>query len=129
MPKWATVDAYLASLPDERRERLTAMRAMVVAAAPGADEVIAYDMPALRLDGQFLISFASYKHHDSLFPASDGVETELADEVRPYRAGKGTIRFPASEPLPLDLIRRIVEIRVREHVAPRGPSPSRTSST
>ena len=117
MPKFTSVEAYLATLADDRRARLAAMREVVRAAAPHADEVIAYDMPALRLDGRFLISYAAYKKHDSLFPASEGVETELAGEVDRYLAGKGTIRFPASEPLPLDLIRRIVEIRVREHGA------------
>jgi uncharacterized protein YdhG (YjbR/CyaY superfamily) len=117
MPKFTSVDAYLASLAGDRRERLTAMRDVVRAAAPDADEVIAYDMPALRLDGRFLVSYAAFQRHDSLFPASEGVETELADEIAPYLAGKGTIRFPASKPLPLDLIRRVVEVRVREHGA------------
>ena len=123
MGTWSTVDEYLAALPDDRRARLQELRATVQAAAAdsGATEVIAYDMPALRLDGRFLVSYAAYRRHDSLFPASEGVESELADEIRPYLAGKGTIRFPASEPLPLDLIRRIVEIRMREHGAgPRG---------
>ena len=115
MPTFPSVEAYLASLTEDRRERLTAMRGVVRDAAPHGDEVIAYDMPALRLDGRFLVSYAAYKRHDSLFPASEAVETELAGEVTPYLAGKGTIRFPVSEPLPLDLIRRIVEIRVREH--------------
>ena len=123
MGTWSTVDEYLAALPDDRRARLQGLRATVqaAAAASGATEVIAYDMPALRLDGRFLVSYAAYRRHDSLFPASEGVESELADEIRPSLAGKGTIRFPVSEPLPLDLIRRIVEIRVREHGAgPRG---------
>ena len=120
MGTWSTVDEYLAALPDDRRARLQGLRATVqAAAASGATEVIAYDMPALRLDGRFLVSYAAYRRHDSLFPASEGVESELADEIRPYLAGKGTIRFPVSEPLPLDLIRRIVEIRVREHGAGR----------
>lgn len=117
MPTFESVDAYLASLAEDRRERLAAMRAVVRSAAPDADEVVAYDMPALRLDGRFLVSYAAYKAHDSLFPASEAVETELASEIAPYLAGKGTVRFPASAPLPLDLIRRIVEIRVREHRA------------
>ena len=122
MGTWSTVDEYLAALPDDRRARLQGLRETVHAAAAGAGatEVIAYDMPALRLDGRFLVSYAAYRRHDSLFPASEGVESGLADEIRPYLAGKGTIRFPVSEPLPLDLIRRIVEIRVREHGAGRG---------
>ena len=75
-------------------------------------------MPALRSHGgQFLVSYAAFKNHYSLFPASDVVVATLGDALTPYLAGKGTIRFPASRPLPLDLVRRIVEIRVTENAA------------
>jgi uncharacterized protein YdhG (YjbR/CyaY superfamily) len=72
-------------------------------------------MPAFRTtDGRFLVSYAAYKQHYSLFPANDAIVAALGDDVRPYLAGRGTIRFPASRPIPLDLIRRIVEVRVAE---------------
>lgn len=93
------------------------LRETVVAAAPEAVEVITYKMPGLKLDGRFLVSYDAYKAHFSLFPASDVVVAELGEEIAPYLAGSGTIRFPASRPLPTDLIRRIVAIRVREHRA------------
>ena len=115
--KPASVAEYLDALSAERRARFESLRATVRAAAPAAEETIAYDMPAYRLRGRFMCSIGAYARHDSLFPASEGIETELAGEVDRYLAGKGTIQFPASEPLPLDLIRRIVEIRVREHRA------------
>lgn len=111
------VDDYIASQPAARAQGLRAIRAAVVAGAPEAIEVITYRMPGLKIDGRFLVSYDAFKAHFSLFPASDAVVAELGDEVAPYLAGKGTIRFPASEPLPLDLVRRIVEIRVREHRA------------
>jgi uncharacterized protein YdhG (YjbR/CyaY superfamily) len=114
-PKPGTVEEYLAGLAVDRRARIQAMRETIAAAAPGAVETIAYDMPAFRLDGRFLVSFAAYKQHDSLFPATDGVVEALGDDVRPYLAGRGTIRFPAKQPLPLGLIARILAVRVAEH--------------
>jgi uncharacterized protein YdhG (YjbR/CyaY superfamily) len=94
------------------------LRATIRAAAPGAIESIAYDMPALRSDGgQFLVSYAAYKRHYSLFPASDGVVDGLGAELTPFLSGKGTIRFPTSAPIPLPLVTRIVEIRVAENAA------------
>jgi len=112
-----TIEAYLAALPEGRRAAVEELRATVRAAAPDATEVIAYRMPALRLDGRFLVSYASFARHLSLFPASEGVRAALGDELAPYLAGRGTIRFPAGQPLPLDLVRRVVEARLAEEAA------------
>lgn len=111
-----TVDDYLAALPDDRRPAVELLRQTINAAAPDATETIAYQMPALRSHrGQFLVSYAAYKHHYSLFPASDAVVQALGDELTPYLAGKGTIRFPATRPIPTSLVTRIVEIRLAEN--------------
>jgi uncharacterized protein YdhG (YjbR/CyaY superfamily) len=88
-----------------------------VATAPRAVEIIAYKMPALRLNGAFFMSYDAYKGHYSLFPYTDRMERVLGDEIAPHRAGKGTLRFKAGEPLPLDLIRRIVEVRLEDFPA------------
>jgi uncharacterized protein YdhG (YjbR/CyaY superfamily) len=117
VPKYENVDAYLATLPDDRRAVMEDLRRTVRAAAPGADEVISYNMPALRLNGRFLVSYDAYKRHTSLFPWTDAMVAELGDEVRPYAVGKGTLRFPVDQPIPLDLVRRVVEIRIREVAA------------
>ena len=77
-------------------------------------------MPTYRVGGKVLCSIGSFAHHDSLFPASGLVRERLGDEVAPYVEGKGTIRFRLDEPLPLELVRRIVMIRLDE-VADRGP--------
>jgi uncharacterized protein YdhG (YjbR/CyaY superfamily) len=112
----STVDEYLAGLPDDRRAVMEGLRRTVKAAAPDAAETIAYQMPALRSHGgQFLVSYAAYKRHYSLFPASGAVVAALGEELTPYLAGKGTIQFPANEPLPLALVTRIVAIRVAEN--------------
>ena len=113
-----TVDEYLATLSEEDRAALEAMRATIRTAAPEAAESIAYSMPAFRSHGRrFLVSYAAYKRHYSLFPASDGVITGLGDEIAPFLAGRGTIQFPKGRPLPLETIRRVVEIRLQENAA------------
>ena len=110
------VDAYIAALPVERRPGVEALRKAINAAAPEATETIAYAMPALRSHGgQFLVSWAAYKRHYSLFPASGAVVEELGDALTPYLSGRGTIRFPADQPIPTALVARIVEIRFREN--------------
>ena len=114
MPRFATYEEYIASIPEDRRAGVDRIRALAVAAAPEAVETIAYDMPALRLGGHFLVSWAAYKRHDSLFPASVAVVDELGEDIQPYLAGRGTIRFPADQPLPEDIVTRVVRTRVTE---------------
>jgi uncharacterized protein YdhG (YjbR/CyaY superfamily) len=115
-----SVEAYLATLPDERRAALEQLRQTIKAAAPDATETIAYQMPAFRLDGRFLVSYAAFKAHNSLFPASEAAVEALGEELTPYLAGKGTIRFPADEPIPTALVTRIVKIRLAENAARDG---------
>jgi uncharacterized protein YdhG (YjbR/CyaY superfamily) len=114
----SSVDDYLATLPEDRRAGVESLRRTVAAAAPEAVETIAYQMPAFRSHGgQFLVSFASYRKHYSLFPASEAVVAALGDELTPYLAGKGTIRFPADRPIPVELVARVVAVRVAENAA------------
>jgi uncharacterized protein YdhG (YjbR/CyaY superfamily) len=122
VPKPTTVDGYLAHLPPERRAVMDDIRRAVRAAAPNATETIAYDMPAYRAStGRFLVSFGAYARHYSLFPASQVVVAAVGDEIRPFLSGRGTIKFPASKPVPLDLVRRVVEARVEELRADGDP--------
>ena len=113
-----SVADYLAALPAERRAVVENLRRTINAAAPDATETIAYGMPALRSDGgQFLVSYAAYKKHYSLFPASGEVVESLGAELTPYLAGKGTIQFPADRPIPAAIVTKIVKIRVAENKA------------
>ena len=109
------VDAYMASLPDDRRLAMQQLRETIRAAAPRAEEVITYKMPGFKLGKRFLVSYDAFKRHYSLFPSTDPMIAALGDELAPYLKGRGTISFPAGEPLPLDLIRRIIENRITEH--------------
>ena len=110
-----TVDAYLATLPEDRRGPMEELRRVIRAAAPAATETIAYAMPAFRSPkGSFLVSYDAFKAHYSLFPSTEAMEAALGEELRPFLAGKGTIRFPADRPIPIGLVERIVRIRVAE---------------
>jgi uncharacterized protein YdhG (YjbR/CyaY superfamily) len=118
MAKPTSVDEYLAALPADRRAAVEQLRRAIKAAAPEATESIAYSMPAMRSHGgQFLVSYAAYKKHYSLFPASDAVIAAGGEELQPYLSGKGTIQFPADKPLPTALVTKIVTVRVAENAA------------
>ena len=118
MARYAHVDDYMAGLPDDRRAVMEQLRGAIrAAAAPEAVEAIAYNMPAFRLHGRFLVSYEAFKRHYSLFAWSDAMLAELGDALRPYAVGKGTIRFPADEPIPIELVARIVEFRNGEVAA------------
>jgi uncharacterized protein YdhG (YjbR/CyaY superfamily) len=118
MAEATTVEAYLATLAADRRDALETIRRTIRAVAPMADEVMAYRMPAFRIDGRFLVSYAAFKQHHSLFPASGAVVEALGDGLAPYLAGKGTIRFPVGQPLPLDLIAGVIRARLEEVAGP-----------
>ena len=116
-----SVEDYLDALPDERRAAMEELRQTIKAAAPQATETIAYQMPALRSHGgQFLVSYAAYKRHYSLFPASGAVVEALGEELTPYLAGKGTIRFPADRPVPTALVTKVVKVRLEENAGRAG---------
>jgi uncharacterized protein YdhG (YjbR/CyaY superfamily) len=118
MPPATSVDEYMATLADDRRVAMEQLRQAIRVAAPEATETIAYGMPAFRSHGgQFLVSYDAYQRHYSLFPASDAVVEGLGEALTPYLAGKGTIRFPASRPIPTDLVSRIAAIRFAENAA------------
>jgi uncharacterized protein YdhG (YjbR/CyaY superfamily) len=113
-----SVEDYLAALPAERRAVMEVLRQTIRAAAPEATETIAYSMPAFRSHhGQFLVSYAAYKRHYSLFPASGAVVDALGEELAPYLAGKGTIQFPATGAIPAAMVARVVKVRLAENAA------------
>ncbi|TFG67323.1 MAG: DUF1801 domain-containing protein [Thermomicrobiales bacterium] len=112
-----TVEDYLTALPDDRRAALELLRDTIKIAAPDATESIAYQMPTFRTHERILVSYAAFKNHYSLFPASDAVVRGLGDELAPYLVGRGTVRFPVGKPIPAALVSRIVAIRLAENEA------------
>jgi uncharacterized protein YdhG (YjbR/CyaY superfamily) len=119
MPTPTSVEDYLAALPEEPRAALGKLRRTIRAAAPQATERISYAMPAFEQNGRFLVSYAAFKDHCSLYPASTAVMETLGDELEPYFSGKGTLRFRADEPIPAALVRKIVRVRLEENAARR----------
>jgi uncharacterized protein YdhG (YjbR/CyaY superfamily) len=103
----ATVDAYIAGANAEIRDRLAELRRRVLAAAPDAVESISYGMPTYRLSNGRPVFFACWKHHVSMH-AVPVFDDELETDVSVYRSGKDTLRFPHPDPLPFDLVQRLV---------------------
>jgi uncharacterized protein YdhG (YjbR/CyaY superfamily) len=112
-----SVDQYLAAIPEAPRAALEKLRETIKASAPGATETISYQMPTFKLHGRFLVSYAAFKDHCSLFPASTAVREALGEELEPYFSGKGTIRFTTDEPLPSALVKKILKARIEENAA------------
>ena len=110
-----TVDDYLAALPKEARATLEKIRKAIKAAAPKATEVISYQMPMYKHHGM-VIGFAAFKDHCSIFPGS-AVMDAYQEELKRYDTSKGTIRFPASKPLPAALVKKLVKARIKENEA------------
>ncbi|HEY1766037.1 MAG TPA: DUF1801 domain-containing protein [Terracidiphilus sp.] len=108
-----SVDEYIASQPDPMHATLGLVRSTIRKALPRAEEVISYKIPAYKLHGKAVIYFAGWKHHYSLYPAGDLLQTAFKDELAPYKISKGTIRFPLSEPVPVKLIAQIVKFRAK----------------
>jgi uncharacterized protein YdhG (YjbR/CyaY superfamily) len=107
------VDLYIGSFPEERRLQLEAVREAIREAAPEAEEVISYRMPAYKQHGM-LVYFAGYKNHIGLYPTSSGI-LAFREKLEGYKCSRGTVQFPADRPLPLKLIREIVQYRVKEN--------------
>jgi uncharacterized protein YdhG (YjbR/CyaY superfamily) len=112
-----SVEGYLAALPEETRAVLENLWKTIKAAAPHATETISYQMPTFRDHGRFLVSFAAFKDHCSLFPASKAVMEAHGEALRPYFSGKGTLRFHADRPIPAGLVKKIVKTRIEENEA------------
>ena len=112
---FGSIDEYIASFPPDIQARLEAMRATIRAAAPDAEEKISYQMPTFFLKGN-LVHFAAFKQHIGFYPAPQGIE-EFKDELSKYKGSKGAVQFPLDQPLPLDLVSRIVRFRVAENLA------------
>jgi uncharacterized protein YdhG (YjbR/CyaY superfamily) len=119
-------DAYVAPQPRQVRAILRKIRATIRQAAPGADEVISYQMPAFKLDGRILIYFAGFKQHIGIYPPVRG-DQRLMKDLKRYANEKGNLRLPLDEPIPYDLIKRIIEARTIELAdRPRSRGRSRT---
>lgn len=116
-----TIDDFIAAYPTAVQARMQQLRRAIHEAAPGAGEKISYGIPTITLQGN-LVHFSAYEHHLGFYPGAAPIVT-FTEELKPYETAKGTIRFPLDQPLPLDLIRRIVKFRVAENLAKQKRQP------
>jgi uncharacterized protein YdhG (YjbR/CyaY superfamily) len=110
--KFTTIDEYIAAQDDDKKSVLHQFRKIIKVAAPKAEEVISYGMPAFKY-GSVLVYFAAGKNHYGFYPTSKPVEV-FKDKLKPYKTSKGAIQFPADKPLPQKLITEIVKYRLKE---------------
>ena len=110
------VDRYLSAVPEPQRTTLEAMRRMLADLLPEAEQGIAYGVPCFKLDGKGVAGFGSYADHCSYLPMSGTVTTTLAAELDGFVWSKGSIQFAVDEPLPAELVARLVETRRQELV-------------
>ena len=113
--RFETVDEYIESFPDDVRHVLELVRRTIrEAAPPDALEAISYQIPTFKWRGRYLVYFSGWKNHISLYPIPLG-NGALDEELTPYKAGKGTLKFPLEKPLPLDLVREIVAALITDN--------------
>lgn len=114
-PGPATVEEYLASLTDEQRRWIDELRATIREGLPvDATEAISYQIVAYKVGGKAVVWYAAFPKHFSLYPRTDGLVAALGDRLKPHVSGKGTLRFSADQPLPRELVRDIVKVRLAE---------------
>ena len=120
MTKFKTVDEYISSFPKDIQKILNIVRKAIREEIPGKpEEVISYSMPTFKLDGKYVVYFSAWKNHISLYPGTS--QMEALTDLAVYRTGKGTFQFPLDKPLPLNIIRKIVKIRVKENLEDKKP--------
>jgi uncharacterized protein YdhG (YjbR/CyaY superfamily) len=110
---YKTIDDYIGSFPDQTKVILQKIRETIRKVLPDGEETISYQIPCFKLNGKYVIYFAGFAHHVSIYPAPRGA-AEFREELADYKGGKGTVQFPLDKPLPLALIAKIVRFRVKE---------------
>lgn len=108
------VDKYIAGFPPSTQKIMEQLRATIMKAAPEAEEVISYQMPAYKYHGM-LVYFAGYKSHIGFYPTPSGIE-KFKEELSVFKGAKGSVQFPLDKPLPLQLIAKIVAFRVKDNL-------------
>ena len=112
--QFETIDEYISMFPEDVQRILNELRRTIREAAPAAQETINYQIPTFTLNGN-LVHFAAFENHVGFYPTPSGMEA-FKKELSGYKGAKGSVQFPIHEPLPLPLIRRIVEFRVKENL-------------
>lgn len=112
MKAYKTVDEYLANFSGETRKRLDTIRKIIKDTIPEGEETISYGIPTLKINNKYVIYFAGYENHVSVYPLPRSGNLEEA--IKPYVAGKGTLKFPLNKPLPLELIQKVAQAKLAD---------------
>ena len=112
--KITSIDEYIDTFPEDIQAVLHQVRKTIKTAAPKAGEKISYGIPTFTMNGKYLIYFAGWKSHISIYPIPVG-DDAFNQQIAPYVSGKGTLKFPLDKPIPLKLITKIVRLKVAEH--------------
>lgn len=117
-PKFKTVAEYLDSFPKDTQSTLQTLRATIKDQLPkDSEEVISYNIPCFKINGKYLVYFAAFKDHISLYPFTRELESHFKDQIKDFKtSGKGTIQFPLDKPLPLPLIKQIIAFMLKSRV-------------
>lgn len=111
---YRTIDEYIIKFPPNVQNILQKIRQLIKDLVPKAKETISYQIPTFKLNGN-LVHFAAYKNHIGFYPTPSAIK-EFKKELSIYRLGKGTIQFPINQPIPYDLIKKIVKFRINENL-------------
>jgi uncharacterized protein YdhG (YjbR/CyaY superfamily) len=113
MPTFATVDEYIRSFPNDVQDVLEEVRRTIHRAVPEGDEKISYQIPTVTLDGKYVVYFAAWKDHISVYPLPPG-DDAFEREIAPYKSGKGTAKFPLDQSIPYGLIERTARLLAQQ---------------
>jgi uncharacterized protein YdhG (YjbR/CyaY superfamily) len=113
MNKFKSVDEYLSASQEEARKHLKELRRIIRQAAPHAEEVISYNMPAVKSNGM-LVWYAAFKKHIGFYPMASAIAA-FKQDLKRYKTSKGAIQFPMDEPIPAGVVKKIVKFRLREN--------------
>ena len=114
--QFRTIDEYIGIFPKDVQSILEKIRLTIQEEVPGAVEAISYQIPTFKLNDKALVHFAAFKNHIGFYPTPSGIEA-FKKELSQYKGAKGSVQFPLDQPMPLDLITRIVKFRVKEQSA------------
>jgi uncharacterized protein YdhG (YjbR/CyaY superfamily) len=114
-----SIDEYIAAFPIATQKILQELRSTIKAAAPDVQEKISYGMPTFTMNGKYLIYFAGWKNHISIYPIPSGNQ-EFNQKIAPYISGKGTLKFPLDQPIPMELVTEMVKLLLADNLEKTG---------
>jgi uncharacterized protein YdhG (YjbR/CyaY superfamily) len=111
---YQSIDEYIGTFPDDIQSRLESMRQIIKSVIPGAIETISYQIPTFKINNKNIVHFSAYKKHIGLYPGSSAIE-HFKEELSQYKCSKAAVQFPLDNPIPSELVKKIVIFRAREN--------------